>query len=148
MEREDLGVGKATHWRISLPFEVERRQSSAPNPTRSVGTAGSTIDPDRPVDALAECCFAASHRDIDYGSDWFLDGTTPSGDLTALLDRCPGLKPVVGFVLELLVVDLDSVPLDGVENVASEGREDSSATITLGVDPAPETTQTSLPTAG
>jgi len=33
LEREDLGAGKATLWRISLPFEAERRSSGAPTPT-------------------------------------------------------------------------------------------------------------------
>ncbi|WP_324666055.1 hypothetical protein [Haloarcula sediminis] len=151
LEREDLGAGKATLWRISLPFEAERRSSGAPTPTPGAGEDGSSIDTDRPVDGLAECCFAASHRDIDYGSDWFLEATTPGGDLGPLLERHPELAPLIRLVLELLAGDLRELPLCGVSRFGPEstadgaaGLVDATASLSLGVDPTPETTQASL----
>ncbi|WP_262181375.1 replication protein H [Haloarcula laminariae] len=153
LDREDLGVGKATQWRITLPFETERRQSSAPNPTRSVGTTGSTTNLDRPVDALAECCFAASHRDIDYGSNWFIESTSLGGDLGPLLARHPELQPICRVVLDLVGVPYREVPIDGVIEPSDDGSEQpglvqSTRSLLLGKDPSPETTQTSLAAVG
>lgn len=152
LERADLGVGKATHWRLTLPFETERRKSSAPTPIDSLGTATATIDTDRPVAALAEWCVAATHREIDDGSSWFLTATTAGGDLEPLLRRCPALQPLVRFVLELLGADLRAVPLDGVvrsavedPSVTAHGLVNSTASLSLGRDPSPATTQASLP---
>lgn len=122
--------------------------------TPGVGEDGSSIDTDRLVDGLAECCFAASHRDIDYGSDWFLEATTPGGDLGPLLERQPKLAPLIRLVLELLADDLRELPLHGVircspESIAdgAAGLVDATALLSLGVDPAPETTQCSLAAA-
>lgn len=153
LEREDLGAGKATLWRISLPFKAERRSSGAPNPVPGVRNNGCSIDYDRPVDGLAECCFAASHRNIDYGSDWFLKATTVGGDLSPLLERIPELRPLIRFVLELLAGDIREIPLNGVTRFATEstaggssGLIDATASLSLGLDPRPETTQNSLAT--
>jgi len=151
LEREDLGAGKATHWRVYLPFEAERRASAAPYPTSGVGKDGCSIDSDHPVDGLAEYCFAASHRDIDYGSDWFLEATTVGGDLGPLLQRQPELAPLIRFVFELLADDLRDIPLDGVTSMTfestdsgSSGLADAMASLSLGLDLTPETTQASL----
>jgi len=154
LERQDLGAGKATLWRLSLPFEAERRSSGAPYPSPGVGEDGSAIDTDRPVDRLAEWCFAASHRDIDYGGDWFLKATTVGGDLGPLLERHPELAPLIQLVLELLAGDLQELPLSGVTRFGPESTADGAAglvdgttSLSLGVDPTPETNQTSLAAA-
>jgi hypothetical protein len=151
LEREDLGTGRATLWRITLPFDTERRQSSAPNPTRSVGTDDSSIDCDRPVDVLAECLFAATHRAIDYSSDWFLEATQIGGNLVPLLERCSALRPLFVLVLDLIGADYRTVPLDGVvaplddaDRVDQTGLVEPPGALSLGTDPTPEMTQSKL----
>ena len=156
LEREDLGPGKATNWRISLPFEAERRSSAAPTPTLSVDTMDSLIDEYQPIDALAECLFNATHRDIDYGSETFFTATTTGGDLGPFLHRHPELRPVLRLVFEVMDVDFESLPLDGLAGTSpdadrqptdSAGLADPPAALTLGLDPTPDSTQSSLATA-
>ncbi|QIO25591.1 winged helix-turn-helix domain-containing protein [Haloarcula sp. JP-L23] len=151
LEREDLGAGKATQWRISLPFETERRQSSGPTPTICVDAPASEIDSDRPVAALAECLFRAPHRDIDYGSDRFLTATTPGGDLGPLLTVQPELLPICRLVVELLGWTIQEVPIAGlIDSQSPSNSTDSqplaagSPTLSFGCDPTPATTQCAL----
>lgn len=93
----------------------------------------------------------SDHRDIDYGSDWFLEATTPGGNLAPLLQRHPELAPVIRFGLKLLAGDLREIPLDGVtrfdpESAAGDSTRliDGTTSLSLGVDSTPETTQASL----
>jgi hypothetical protein len=53
---------------------------------------------------------------------------------------------LIQFVLELLAGNLRELPLDGVTRFALEsaGLVDGTVSISLGLDPTPETTQSSL----
>jgi len=73
------------------------------------------------------------------------------GDLGPLLERQPELAPLIRLVLELLADDLRELPLHGLIRCSPEstadgaaGLVDATASLSLGVDPTLETTQSSL----
>ncbi|WP_277543190.1 hypothetical protein [Haloarcula laminariae] len=109
LERDNLGASKAAKWCTpyrSRPSDGLRRTQLI----SGVENTGCSLGSDCPVDRLAKWCFAASHRNIDYGSDWFLEGTTPGGNLDPLLERQTELAPMVRLVLVLLADDLRGLP--------------------------------------
>jgi hypothetical protein len=148
LEREDLGRGKATNWRLRLPFDDERAESDAPTPTLHPDSTDSTALSERPMHRIADALFAASHRDIDYASDRFLEATRSGGDLQPLLLERPDLIPLLQLLVELLDLIAGELPVDGAVRDGGPGLVDRRAQITMGADPNPAVTQTSLAAAG
>jgi hypothetical protein len=148
LERVDRGAGKATEWRLNLPFADERRSSSAPNPTPNADNIDSTDLSERPIAGIAEALFAADHRDIDYGADWFLEATTPGGDLRELVRRRPDLVGLVELVINLIGWDPEQLPIRGVvRDGADAGLVEDEVQVTMGADPSPDTEQQSISAA-
>ncbi|MHC3382106.1 replication protein H [Haloarcula sp. H-GB5] len=148
LEREDLGCGKATNWRLRLPFGDERAASDALTPTLHPDSNDSTGLSERPMHRFADALFAATHRDIDYGSDRFLEATRSGGDLRPLLLERPDLIPLLKLLVELLDLAAGELPVDGAVRDGGPGLVDRRARITMGADPNPAVTQTSLAAAG
>jgi len=148
LEREDLGYGKATNWRLRLPFGDERADADAPTPTLTTNKNGSTALHERPMHAIADVLFAATHRDIDYGSDAFLEATRSGGDLRPLLLERPDLIPLLKLLVGLLDRTADELPVDGAVRDGGLGLVDCRSQVSMGADPNPSTSQTSLAAAG
>jgi len=148
LEREDLGCGKATLWRLRLPFENERR-SDAERLTPLLD--GEKSDPHfaepRLSDEIAEAMFRL-HDEIGHEFDQKVFGTDldlgafagppDQRDLTPLLQAQPQLWPLVNLVAALLDQDLDDLVDDRLEASAE------SDLVQLGRDPSPTTVQASL----
>jgi len=148
LERVDGGAGKATKWRLNLPFDDERGASSAPNPTPDADNMDSTDLQERPIAGIAEALFAADHRDIDYGSDWFLEGTSVGGDLRPLIRQRPDLVALLELVVALLGWDARELPIRGaVRDGADAGLVEDDVQVTMGLDPSPGTEQQSITAA-
>jgi hypothetical protein len=148
LDRTDHGPGKATTWRLRLPFDEERRQSSAPTPRFVAGATDGTGFEMRPTDAIAELFFTLAddldREPVDFASDYFFIATTglsDQQDLGPLLRRHPDHRPVVELVIELLDAELD-------EFIQEDQRRAPIPTfggsVTLGQDPDPETSQASV----
>jgi hypothetical protein len=95
--------------------------------------------------------FAATHRAIDYSSDWFLKATQTGGNLGPLLERCPTLRPLLILVLDLIGADYRTITLDGVvaplddaDRVDQAVLIEPAAALSLGMDPTPEMTQSRI----
>lgn len=147
LEREDLGRGKATNWRLRLPFGDERADSDAPTPTLHPDNTDSTGLSDRPMHRIADALFAATHRDIDYGSDRFLEATRSGGDLRPLILEQPELVPLLRLLVELVGLAAGELPVDGAVRDGGPGLSDGTAQITMGADPNPTTTQVPITAA-
>ncbi|WP_367175075.1 replication protein H [Haloarcula rubripromontorii] len=148
LEREDLGRGKATNWRLRLPFDDERADTDAPTPTLHPDSTDLTALSERPMHRIADALFEATHRDIDYGSDRFLQATRSGGDLRPLLLERPDLIPLLQLLVELLDLAAGELPVDGAVRDGGPGLADGRGRITMGADPNPAVTQTSLAAAG
>jgi len=143
LEREDQGSGKATLWRLCLPYRAERFDSSAPTPRVSVGNPdASYLDTTLNAvlfDLLATLADEYSH---DLGIDWggslvltaFEGPRFTEADAEQLLANHPHLEPVVSLLVALLDEDL---PVGSIDQWIVE----------LGADPNPDTTQASLQSA-
>lgn len=146
LRREDQGPGKATLWRLELPFESERRDADAPAPMPGDDDQDYSSEP---VHAVADALFAAHHRDIDYGSAWFLDATSQPGDLSVLARRRPDLLALVRLVVQLIGWCPTELPLEGaVRHGTDPCLQDASTTVEFGQDPFPTTTQQSISATG
>ena len=147
LERTDLGPGKATLWRLRLPFDAERRQESAMTPRFVVGTSTKTGSKMQPTEALAELFFTLGddlgHDPIDFGSDYFFQATTGLAgeqNLGPLLRRHPEHRPLVRLVIQLMGEDIATF-VDDQETILSI---QASISVQFGQEPDPELKQVSL----
>ena len=156
LERTDLGPGRGTEWRLTLPFGDERGKESAPTPTLIVGESGPYGVEWATDTALAELLLRLRDgvgRDLPgLGADLvpITTGTAYTGDIDTLVECYSEHWPVIRLLLQLLdedvpvsVDDQDAVDA-GVESLATT---EAAPTVQLGLDPSPDSTQTSLSTA-
>jgi hypothetical protein len=137
IQREDLGAGQATEWRICLPFDGEKTDSRTPTPDVDTTAYGPQFSEDMAV--IAEVLYELGHRDIDYGGELTL-AVTGSGDrLSEWLGLHLEVRPVLSLVAHLQGTTLEALT-DGTDSARSQPPK----SVTLGLDPASRTTQTSL----
>jgi len=148
LERNDQGCGKATLWRLRLPFKSERRAADRPTPTVDATISPEACPERRLTDAVANTLFrflddvcAAYDRQI-FGTDEDLSafaGHPFERDLGPLLRAHPDLEPLVELVASLLDEDVAQV-------VDDQHWQRTTTVVDLGEDPSPETAQASLQT--
>ena len=139
IQREDLRVGRATEWRICLPYDGEEVSSRASTPTPEVDRDVYRPQFSDEMAAIAEVLYELGHRDIDYGGELTF-AVTGSGDrLDEWLDQHSSVRPVLS-----LVADLEGTTLEALTDGTDSMRDQPPKSVILGLDPAPETTQTSL----
>ena len=139
IQREDLGAGRATEWRISLPFDSEEASSQASTPTPAVDTDAYGPQFSDEMAVIAEVLYDLGHREIDYGGELTLAVTGSGNHLSEWLELHSEVRPVLSLVAHLQGTMLEALT-DGTESM----RYQPPKSVTLGLDPAPETTQTSL----
>ena len=139
IQREDLRVGRATEWRICLPYDGEEVSSRASTPTPEVDRDVYGPQFSDEMAAIAEVLYELGHRDIDYGGDLTLAVTGHGDRLSEWLELHLDVRPVLSLVAHLQGTTLETMT-DGTDSARSQPPK----SVTLGLDPAPETTQTSL----
>jgi len=145
LDREDLGCGKATLWRLRLPFESNRHDGDRVTPLLDGEKTVSHLDEPRLSDEIAESIYRLTD-DIGHQFDRQLHGTDldleaftgrpEERDLTPMLQVHPQLQQLVDLVAALLDQDVDDL-LDDTLSC-------STTSVELGKDPSPATTQGSL----
>jgi hypothetical protein len=139
IDREDLGAGRATEWRICLPFDGEKTDSRTATPTPDVDTTAYGPQFSEEMAVIAEVLYELGHRDIDYGGELTLVVTGSGDRLSEWLELHLEVRPVLSLVAHLQGTMLEALT-DGTDSARSQPPK----SVTLGLDPAPETTQTSL----
>lgn len=157
LERTEQGPGKATLWRLRLPFRDERLDTNRPTPGFVAGDMDSTTLSERIDEASYEIVISLLD---DFGVDVGVDvsgelamtawtGLIDDRSLVPLLEAHPELRPWHELAAALLdspsgVLDEPLGPVWGVAHADLESVGDVLATVTLGADPSPATTQTDL----
>jgi len=149
LEREDLGCGMATLWRLRLPFESERHEDDRVTPLLDAGKTVAHLDEPRLSDEIAESIYRLTDE-IGHEFDRQLHGTTldmeaftgppEERDLTPMLQAYPNLWPLVELVASLLDQDLRELVDETINSSPSYS-------VQIGRDPSPATTQSSLQAA-
>ncbi|NHN64322.1 replication protein H [Haloarcula sp. JP-Z28] len=139
IQREDLGLGRATEWRICLPFDGEEGDLRTATPTPEVDTTayGPAFSDEMAV--IAEVLYELGHQEIDYGGELTLAVTGRGDRFDEWLDQHPSCRPVLSLVAHLQGMTLEKLTT-GTESV----RYQSPKSVVLGLDPDPTTTQASL----
>lgn len=139
IQREDLGTGRATEWRICLPFKGEDAdtRTATPTPDVDIDAYGPAFSDEMAV--IVETIYRIGHRDIDFGDELTLAVTGTGDRLDEWLSKNSDIAPVLSLVAHLQGTTLDKLT-DGAESV----RYQPPKPVTLGLDPDPTTTQTSL----
>jgi len=139
IQREDLGPGRATEWRICLSFNGEDSGSRATIPTPEVDTTayGPAFSDEMAV--IAEVLYELGHREIDYGGELTLTVTGRGDRFDEWLELHPDVRPVLS-----LVAHLQGTTLEKLTETGDTVRYQPPKSVVLGLDPDPTTTQTSL----
>jgi len=150
LEREDLGCGKATLWRLRLPFESERYEDERVTPLLDATKTDSHLSEPRLSDEFGEAMYRLAD-DIGHEFDQQVFGTAldleaftgppDERDLTPLLQAQPQLWDLVDLVATLLDQNLGDLVDDRLDTRADSG------SVQLGRDPSPATVQGSLTAA-
>jgi len=88
---------------------------------------------------IAEVLYDLGHRDIDHGGELTLAVTGHGDRLDEWLDQHSSVRPVLS-----LVADLQGTTLEKLTDGADSLRDQPPKSVSLGLDPAPETPQVSL----
>jgi len=139
IQREDLGPGRATEWRICLPFGGEDSSSQAPTPTPDVNIDAYGPHFTDEMAVIAEVLYDLGHREIDYGCELTLAVTGRGDRFDEWLELHPDVRPVLS-----LVAHLQGTTLKGLTDAAKSVRNQPPKSVMLGLDPDPTTTQASL----
>ena len=139
IQREDLWAGRAMEWRICLPFDGEKTDSQTTTPASDVDTTAYGPQFSEEMAVIAEVLYEFGHRDIDYGGELTLAVTGHGDRLSEWLELHLEVRPVLS-----LVAHLQGTTLETMTNGTDSARSQPPKSVILGLDPAPETTQTSL----
>jgi hypothetical protein len=139
IQREDLGAGRAMEWRICLSLDGEEAGSRASTPIPAVDTDADGPQFSDVMAVIAEVLYDMGHRKIDLSGELTL-AVTGHGDR---LSEWLGLHLEVRQVLSL-VAHLQGTMLETMTGGTDSARYQPPKSVTLGLDPAPETPQTSL----
>jgi len=153
LERSDLGPGKGSEWRLTLPFAGERGEDSAPTPTLLTGKTGPYGDEWATDSALAELLLRLRDdlgRDLpglDADLEPITTGLAYTGSPSSLVESYPDHWAVVRLLLQLLDEDVPVIVDDQDGDVDNVGSLATAPTVQLGLDPTPDSMQTSLSAA-
>ncbi len=138
IQREDLGTGRATEWRICLPFDGEEAdpRTATPTPDVDIDAYGPAFSDEMAV--IVETIYRIGHRDIDFGDELTL-AVTGGDRLDEWLEIHRDTAPLLSLLAHLQGTTLEKLT-DGAESV----RYQPPKPVILGCDPDPTTTQISL----
>jgi len=139
IQREDLGPGRATEWRICLPFGGEDSSSRVATPTPEVDTNAYGPQFADEMAVIAEVLYELGHREIDYGGELTLAVTGRGDRFDEWLELHPDVRPVLSPVAHL-----QGTTLEKLTETGDTVRYQPPKSVVLGLDPDPTTTQTSL----
>jgi hypothetical protein len=136
IQREDLGPGRATEWRICLPFNGEDTQSGTVTPTPAVDTAIYGPQFTDEMATIVEVLYDMGHRGVDHSDELTLAVTGRGDRFDEWLAQSLTVKPVLSLVAQLRGTMLEQVTGEnGLEC------DQSTESVVLGLDPNPATTQ-------
>lgn len=111
LERDDLGEGKATEWRLCLPFREERQDAEPPLPTMLCERETAPLGGEwRLTDAIFEVFATAADEygntyEFGIGSGPLFEATVgppPERDVSRFVDAYPSVLPIVTLIATLL----------------------------------------------
>ena len=143
IQREDLGPGRATEWRICLPFTGEDAESGAVTPTPAVDTDIYGPQFTDEMVSIAEVLYDLGHRGVDHSDELTLAVTGRGDRLGEWLAQSSTVKPVLS-----LVAQLRGTTLERLADETKSERYQPPRSVILGLDPNPTTAQASLLRSG